>query len=50
MMYVCREYGITKVAMPRIGCGLDRLNWDDVRPMIEEIFKDMDIEILVCVL
>lgn len=50
MKDVCEEDAITKVAMPRIGCGLDRLNWDDVRPMIEEIFADMDIEILVCVL
>lgn len=50
MKEVCLERGVTKLAMPRIGCGLDRLNWDDVRPMIEEIFEDMDIEILVCVL
>lgn len=50
MVHVCREHGIKKVAMPRIGCGLDRLNWDDVRPLIEDVFEDEDIEILVCVL
>lgn len=50
MLACCNEHSITKIAMPRIGCGLDRLNWDDVRPIIEEIFEDTDIEILVCVI
>jgi hypothetical protein len=50
MKHCCEEWHVTMLAMPRIGCGLDRLNWEDVRPMIEEIFADMDIEILVCVL
>lgn len=40
---------IKHLAMPKIGCGLDRLNWDDVSEYIQEIFKDVDIEILVCV-
>ena len=44
------EGDITKLAMPLIGCGLDRLEWDEVREMIEYIFEDLDIEILVCVL
>lgn len=30
MKDVCEEHGITKVAMPLIGCGLDRLKWDEV--------------------
>lgn len=37
-----------KVAMPRIGCGLDKLDWDKVKPIIEEVFGDTNIEILVC--
>lgn len=40
--------GNCKIAMPKIGCGLDRLNWSDVEPIIKEIFADTDIEILVC--
>lgn len=44
------EEGIKKIAMPKIGCGLDRLNWDDVSPMIQEIFDDADVEIMVCYL
>ena len=44
------EMGVTKLAMPKIGCGLDRLDWDDVSAMIHEIFQDIDVEIMVCVL
>ena len=38
-----------KFALPRIGCGLDRLQWDKVKTIIEEVFADTDVEILVCV-
>jgi predicted nucleotide-binding protein (sugar kinase/HSP70/actin superfamily) len=44
------EQGITKIAMPRIGCGLDRLKWHEVKQIIENTFKDTDIDILVCYL
>lgn len=37
-----------KIAMPKIACGLDGLQWDRVRRIIKEIFKDTDVEILVC--
>ena len=50
MKMVAAENCIKKIAMPRIGCGLDKLNWQDVEPMIKDVFKDMDIEIMVCVL
>jgi hypothetical protein len=39
---------ITKLAMPKIGCGLDRLSWDEVYDIICEVFEDTDVEILVC--
>lgn len=39
---------IKKIVMPKIGCGLDRLQWPEVREIIKKIFKDLDIEILVC--
>ena len=38
----------TKLAMPKIGCGLDRLNWDEVYDIICEVFEDTDVEILIC--
>lgn len=48
MEWHCRNLGIKKLAMPRIGCGLDRLKWERVREMIKEVFADDDIDILVC--
>ena len=40
--------GIKKIAMPLIGCGLDRLEWEDVKTIIINTFQDTDIEILIC--
>ena len=39
-----------KLAMPKIGCGLDKLQWDKVKEIIYEVFSDCDVEILVCYL
>lgn len=38
---------IKHIAMPVIGCGLDRLQWSKVSAMIKEVFADTDIEIVV---
>lgn len=47
----CIELGIKKIAMPRIGCGLDRLTWKSenacVYKVIEKVFEDTDTEIVV---
>ena len=48
MREVCEEKGIKKVAMPQIGCGLDRLEWGRVSDIIRQVFQDTDIEITVC--
>ena len=37
------ENNIHELAMPRIGCGLDKLSWDKVKDIIDEIFKDFTI-------
>lgn len=37
-----------KIAMPKIGCGLDKLKWGDVQQIIQDVFADTNIEILVC--
>lgn len=39
---------ITKIAMPKIASGLDRLDWDVVYDMIYDVFEDTDVEILIC--
>lgn len=46
---VCIHNNITKLAMPKIGCGLDRLLWSRVKNIIIDKFNIIDnIEILVC--
>ena len=40
--------GATKLAMPWIGCGLDKLQKDNVYDIICEVFEDMDVEIVIC--
>jgi len=39
---------VRKIAMPQIGCGLDKLQWDKVSEIIKEIFGELDVEILIC--
>lgn len=36
------------LAMPKIGSGLDRCDWKDVKKIIKDVFSDTDISILVC--
>ena len=43
------SFGKTKLAIPKIGCGIDGLDWKIVSQMIQEVFKDTEIEILVCI-
>ena len=46
----CENLDIDKIAIPRIGCGLDGLSWDMVEEIIKEVFEDTDMEILICTL
>lgn len=48
MKDICISKGITKIAMPLIGCGIDKLKWNNVSSIIKNVFDDTDIEILVC--
>ena len=48
MREIIDKEGIEKVAMPKIGCGLDRLQWPKVRSIIHDVFQDSSVEILVC--
>ena len=38
------------LAMPKIGCGLDRFNWKDVENIIKEVFDGTNIKIIICIL
>lgn len=41
------EMKLTRLAMPKIGCGLDKLDWADVQTVIKDVFSDTEIGILV---
>lgn len=47
MKAMITQLNITKLAIPKIGCGLDRLQWNVVEQIIRGIFSDLDIEIVV---
>lgn len=48
MRVQCENLDISRLAIPLLGCGLDRLNWEQVKDIIEDVFDSTDIEILVC--
>ena len=48
MRQLAEQRDVTKIAMPVIGCGLDRLQWPNVQYLIHQVFDSSDIEILVC--
>ena len=50
MKLAAKENNITAISIPKVGCGLDKLDWDNVRAIIENIFIDSDITIDVFVL
>ena len=41
------ENKVHKIAMPKIGCGLDLLNWDVVSDLIKKVFRETNIKIIV---
>ncbi|CAH1170078.1 unnamed protein product [Phaedon cochleariae] len=42
------EKEVKQLAIPRIGCGLDRLEWSKVSCMLEFLFRNVDVKITVC--
>ena len=43
----CQDNKVSQLAMPKIGCGLDRLSWDKVSLIIKEVFQDLDMTVTV---
>ena len=42
-----REEGYTSIALPRLATGVGRLDWSDVRPLVEQHLGDLGIPIVV---
>ena len=40
-------HGVSTIAIPKIGCGLDQRNWQDVVNLLRNIFACSDIQIVV---
>ena len=40
-------HGVSTIAIPKIGCGLDHMNWQDVVKLLRNIFAYSDIQIVV---
>jgi hypothetical protein len=47
MVHQMHTFHMKKLAMPKIGCGLDRLDWEQVEVLIKGIFEDTDIDITI---
>ncbi|KAJ1528670.1 hypothetical protein ONE63_007064 [Megalurothrips usitatus] len=45
---LCVEHGVKQIAIPKIGCGRDQLDWAEVRDLLNKQFADTDIEVTVC--
>lgn len=46
MFAIASKHGISKLAMPRIGCGLDRLQWTVVKEIVLK-HKPMEMSVVV---
>lgn len=44
---LCQKKGITKLSIPRLGCGLDRLSWTKVYQMVKEVVEKYNLEVTV---
>lgn len=40
-------YNIKSIAIPPLGCGNGGLDWDQVRPLIENSLKDLAVEVMI---
>jgi O-acetyl-ADP-ribose deacetylase (regulator of RNase III) len=47
LVRVVREYGIRSIAIPPLGCGNGGLDWNVVRPLIEQAFRPLQSEVEV---
>ena len=48
MLFVLQlKHNVTKLAMPKIGCGLDGLAWPKVKDIIKEIFYNDVVSIVI---
>ena len=45
-MHACTN-GVSTIAIPKLGCGLDQMNWQEVVKLLRDIFAYADVQIVV---
>lgn len=48
LLKIMRSLNLTKLGIPKLGCGLDGLYWSNVKTLIVNIFSGSGIHITVC--
>jgi hypothetical protein len=48
MKVLCEVLGVNRIGIPRLGCGLDGLQWEQVREILLNVFAGTGMEIVVC--
>lgn len=43
----CVANAVSELCLPKIGCGLDRLDWKEVKQVLVETFKDTNVKLCV---
>ena len=43
----CVNFRVISVAIPKLGCGLGGLDWNDVKPLVEEVFGDVTFDVYI---
>ena len=43
----CVDFRVMSIAIPKLGCGLGGLDWNDVKPLIEEVFGDVTFDVYI---
>eukprot|EP00698_Gefionella_okellyi_P003441 TRINITY_DN1322_c0_g1_i1.p2 TRINITY_DN1322_c0_g1~~TRINITY_DN1322_c0_g1_i1.p2 ORF type:complete len:127 (-),score=28.07 TRINITY_DN1322_c0_g1_i1:306-686(-) len=44
---LCGAHKVQRLSIPRIGCGLDGMQWKEVAPLIQDVFAAMNMAITV---
>jgi hypothetical protein len=44
---LCEKFKINELAMPIIGCGLDQLEWNFVRRIIDDVFYNSGVKLTI---
>ena len=47
LLKLCQELNINKLAMPMIATGLDKLDWELVSRIIDEVFSKSNVDLTI---